>query len=332
MSDGSKQDRQEFGTDIGEVRHEPKPPHGPHSWSLRLYVLAVVCFPFLVIVATPIWMSLPVFARHAQYAYLADTGYGMRLKHADCDVVVYGDSTALIGVVPRVIEQRTGLKTCNLAEVAGIQMINGLLVPDTYLKNNRPPKFVVFNYAPENLTPATRWKEVSTYEGVFFALKYRPDAAFWEARLRDPNGFISDMELGFRTGVQWLFRPKLPEDLLQIRETTHGRVPEPGKPFTSCPEVLAVRAPDTAYLASLRQRYGVDGTKVLIDVTPTPACDPSRPFYLQRLTPGLIDNTLGTLPLAMYTDSGRLHTTDAGAEEISERIADQILRAEGSIR
>jgi hypothetical protein len=328
LSDGSKQDRQEFGTDIGEVRHEPK----PHGWSLRLYVLAVVCFPFLLIVGTIVWMSLPVYANRAHYAYLADTGYGMRLKHADCDVVVYGDSTALVGIEPKVIEERTGLKTCNLAEVAGVQMVNGLIVLDTYLKNNRAPQFIVFNYAPENLTPATSWKEVSTFEGDFFALKYRSDAVFWRTFLSEPNELITDAELGFRTGVQWLFTPKLPASLLQIRDSSHGRVPEPAPLLTACPAVIAERTPDAAWLASLRQKYGTDGTKVLIDVTPMPPCDPSLAFYRQRLTPAVIDNSVGTLQLGMYTDSGRLHTTDAGAAEISQRIAEQILRAKGSMR
>ncbi len=325
MSDGSQQDRQEFGTDIGEVRHEPH----VSRWQLRLYVFAVVAFPFVLIVGTLFWMSLPVYARHAQYPYLADTGYGMRLKHADCDVVVYGDSTALVGVVPKVIEERTGLKTCNVAEVAGVQVTNGMMVLDTYLQNNRAPRFIVFTYAPENLNDAVNWTEVSTFEGEFFRLKYRPDAAFWKASLRDPNELITDAELGFRTGVQWLFKSKLPDDILQIRDTTHGRVPEPGPAFTSCPPVLAVRAPDPKWLGYLRQRYGVNGTRVLVDVTPTPACDPSRSFYEQRFTPGLIDNTLGTMPLEMYTYTGRLHTTDAGAEEISRRIAEQILQVEG---
>jgi hypothetical protein len=328
LSDGSQQDRQEFGTDIGEVRHEPHRP----GWQLRFYVLAVVAFPFLLIAGTLLWMMMPVYAHRAHYAYLADTGYGMRLKHADCDVVIYGDSTTLVGIEPRIIEQLTGLKTCNIAEVAGVQVVNGLMILDTYLQHNRPPKFIVFNYAPENLNDAKNWTEVSTFEGDFFRLQYRPDWAFWKANLHDPNELITAAELGFRTGVEWLVKPPLPTSVLQTRDISHGRVPEQGPAFTSCPPVLAMRAPDVAYLSELRRRYGVNGTRVLIDVTPTPACDPSRAFYEQRLTPGLIDNQLGTMPLAMYTYTGRLHTTDAGAAEISRRIAEQVLKAEGGGR
>jgi hypothetical protein len=297
------------------------------GWRLRAYVLALMVTPFLLIAATLFWMSRPVYLQRAHYAYLADMGWGMKLHHADCDVVVYGDSTALTGIEPHVIEQITGLKTCNLSEVAGVQVINGLMELDTYLENNRRPKFIVFQYAPENFTDPANWKEVSNFEGAVFRLQFHPDMAYLRFVLHDPADLITDAELGFRTGVQWLVTPKLSESLLKTRDASHGRVPENGPAFTSCPGVIAVRAPDSAWIAELRARYGVGGTRVLMDVTPTPACDASRSFYEAKIAPGMLDNTLGTMPLALYTNTGRLHSTDAGALEISRRIAAQILEA-----
>jgi hypothetical protein len=322
LSDGSELDRQEFGTDIGEVRHEPA------RRGLRLYVAVLLATPFVLIVATVFWMSRPVYLEHAQYAYLADMGYGMQLRHADCDVLVYGDSTALIGVEPRVIEQMTGLKTCNIAEVAGVQVTNGLMVLDTYLEHNRRPRYVVFEYAPENFNDPANWTEVSTFEGEVFRLQFRPDAAFARSVLHDPDEIITDAELGLRTGLQWLVTPKLPAATLNIRQTSHGRVPEPGPQFTECPPVLAERPPDAQWIAALRQKYAVGGTRVLVDVTPAPACDPTRPFYDERFKPGMLDNTLGTLPLDLYAYTGRLHTNDAGAVELSRRIGEQIVQHE----
>jgi hypothetical protein len=321
LSDSSQQDRRVYGIDIGEVRHEPV----ARPWKLRLYVTALLLAPVVMLAGTVLWMMLPAYRLHAQYAYLADTGYGMRLRGADCDVVVYGDSTAMTGVEPHVIEQRTGLKTCNIAEVAGVQVVDGMMVLDTYLRHNRPPQFIVFQYAPENLNPAKNWNEVSTFEGVFLRLQYRPDAAFWREMLRHPDELIGDAELGFRTGVEWLFKPRLPAAVLDARDTSHGRLPERGPAFTSCPGIVSLRAPDLAWLAGLRSRYGVHGTRVLIDVTPLPPCDVSRSFYAPRATPGVVDNVLGTLPMTQYTDTGRLHMTDAGAAVMSSQIADQIL-------
>jgi hypothetical protein len=80
------------------------------------------------------------------------------------------------------------------------------------------------------------------------------------------------------------------------------------------------------WLATLRSTYGVDGTHVLIDVTPMPPCDEGLPFYRTHLA-GLTDNTVDTLPIGDYNTSGRLHTTELGTTALSERIADQIAAA-----
>ena len=60
----------------------------------------------------------------------------------------------MVGVIPQVIEQRTGLTACNIAEVAGVQSINGMAVTDAYLQHNQRPKYIVFLYAPEKLDRA----------------------------------------------------------------------------------------------------------------------------------------------------------------------------------
>ena len=282
--------------------------------------------PFLLVLGTLFWMSTGAYLHHVQYSYLANSGYGMRLRNANCQIVINGDSTAMVGAIPQVIEQRTGLKTCNIAEVAGVQRVNGFMVPDIYLAYNARPKFLVFLYAPENLVDASKWHEVADFEGYFFRLQFHPDRSLLRFAIKNPTTLIAVAELGLRTGVQWLFLPPLPPEKLHAREMSGGRMPEPAQPLTECPEVFARREPDAAWLAGIRQRYGVEGTTVLIDTTPTPECDTTFNLYRAWLKPGMVDESLGTLPIGMYTNSGRLHTTDAGAEVLSERLADQIVK------
>ena len=38
-----------------------------------------------------------------------------------------------VGVPPSVIQDATELKTCNISEVADVQVVNGMMVLDTYL-------------------------------------------------------------------------------------------------------------------------------------------------------------------------------------------------------
>jgi hypothetical protein len=319
LSDHSQDDRRAFGIDTGEVRHEPMAARG----RLRGYVAALLLTPFVLLIGTTFWMTTEVYRNHSVYRHLVGTGYGMRLHGADCDVVVYGDSSALVGVDPAAIEQHTGLKTCNIAEIAGVQEVNGMIVPDTYLENNKRPRYMVFLYVPENLNDASKWTEVSTFEGIFFRLQMRPDRAFWKTMAKHPEAITAVAEGGLRTGVQGLFsRPP------HVREQLQGRLPEPGPVLTECIPAFAVRAPDAGWIQHLRQRYGVGGTRVLVDVMPEPPCDATRSFYDAQLAPGMVDNQLGTLPLSMYANTGRLHVNDDGAQMVSLMIAAQIVKAE----
>lgn len=319
MTDASQRDRQEFGLDLTEVRHEPL----ASPWRLRLYVAILCVFPFAFVLFTLWWVTTDSYLRRIPYPYIVDTGYGSRLQHADCDVVIDGDSTALVGVLPRIIQQRTGLKTCNIAEVAGIKVVNGMMVLDDYLAHNRRPRYIVFVFAPENLTHPSRWAFVSDFEGWFYRIRFHRDAGFWRRFLQDPNGSLANVELSFRDGVEWLPKSPLPPALEHERDHNGGHVTEPGTTLTHCSNDTIYRQPDPAWLDFLRRTYAVGGTRVLINVMPMPACDEGLPFYRTRLA-GLIDNTVDTLPINDYTTSGRLHTNDTGTAALSERIAAQL--------
>jgi hypothetical protein len=144
---------------------------------------------------------------------------------------------------------------------------------------------------------------------------------------RRPSEIITDAELGFRTGVQWLVIRSLPASELHERDLTQGHVAEPGEVLTHCPADEERRAPDLAWIEHLRRTYGVNGTRVLVDVMPEPPCDPTRAFYNGMLAPNSVDNGLGTLPLNVYTRTGRLHVNDEGARMLSAEIAGQIVQA-----
>ena len=322
MTDASQRDRQEFGTDLTEVRHEPL----ASPWRLRLYVAALVLFPFALILFTFWWVTTDSYLRHIPYPYIVDTGYGSKLQHADCDVVIDGDSTALVGVLPRIIEQRTGLKTCNISEVAGIKLVNGMMVLDDYLAHNRRPQYLVFVFAPENFNNPAGWTFISDFEGWFYRIRFHRDAAFWRRTLRFPDNSFANAELAFRNGIEWLLKRPMPPALEHERDLNDGHVSEAGTPLTHCAADTIIRPPDPAWLSHLRSTYGVGGTHVLIDVTPMPGCDEGLPFYRAHLS-GLTDNAVDTLPIGDYNSSGRLHTNDLGTAALSERIADQLAAA-----
>ncbi len=67
---------------------------------------------------------------------------------ADTDVLIIGDSSALMGIDPRVIEARTALRTESLALVAFAHVHGFADALDFYLGHQPPPRLVVLGMAP----------------------------------------------------------------------------------------------------------------------------------------------------------------------------------------
>ena len=320
MSDTQHTEREADGLAIGEVRRQP----AASRTQLRWYVAFVTLAPFAVMIGALCWMATPGYARRSKDPYFQAIGYGRQLHNAGCQVVIEGDSTAMTGVIPKIIEQRTGLKTCNIAEIAGVQVINGMASLDQFLQNNPRPQFLVFLYVPENLRPPQNWTTVARFEGVYYRERFFPVTSFLKLIVQQPEEVIGYGELGLRTGIQSLLK-SAPPDFMQMRIADEGRFRISGETMVDCSTYgLMLNQPDMPWLTHLRQTYSQGGTKVLIDATPEPPCDPSRPFYAKVLTPAVVDNGLATLPVDSYTLGGLLHVNDAGAHLLSEQLANQI--------
>jgi len=319
---------------IGLTEPHTEPSFPPRT--LQGYVAALLLLPFLFLAACFALMRSDFLIRHTHNTYLANMGYGLQLRNADCQVLIYGDSSAMVGVDPETITQRTGLSACNIAEFAGMTMVNDFLVVDRYLQRNPRPRYLVFVFAPENLAPYPTWQ----YVGIFEALvaRFREDSIpnllrFW---YRHPTEVTGTLENAARFALTWGSQHPLPASTFQQRENTRGRFPDPGKPLTHCSTDARPHPPDPAWLQDLRTRYSTNdakgGTTVLIDVTPVPTCDPALATYATQLAPSLnlIDNRFHTDPVEWYSNSGRLHMEPIGIAHLSNEIADQILAKQAS--
>ena len=148
MSDGSRVEGSDSSADI-----EDNSLKSPTSrLRLQAYVFLMLLIPALFLAsAIPIVRSKS-FPVESGDPFLLNPDYAFSLKHVDCDVVIYGDSTALTGLDPTVVSRATGLSACNIAQAQSILHILGMLALDTYLKNNAPPKYIVMQFAPETLS------------------------------------------------------------------------------------------------------------------------------------------------------------------------------------
>lgn len=297
----------------------------PTAIRLRLYfyLLPLIGAPFLLLAAAVLILPSQWFALHSQNTYLVNLAYGAKLNGADCQVLVYGDSSAMIGIDPSVIRARTGLSTCNIAEFQPMTMLNGTMLLDTYLEHNAPPRFLVFLFAPEDLDPQSQH-----HNGPFEAIVYRMRQPhrltnFLALALHHPNELISWVEQGLRFTLVNLFSKPASPEVQHLRDRTNGQLPMSSPTRTACDSLLRDSPPDKTWIAGLRSKYGQGRTTVLVDATPLATCDPSLSFFQQQL-PGVIDNRLKTLPVSAYNVDGRLHVNANGSALLSNMLADQI--------
>ncbi|MGA2564133.1 MAG: hypothetical protein ABSF96_11280, partial [Steroidobacteraceae bacterium] len=99
----------------------------------QVYVLAVVLMPLLFLLSSIPIVRSASFPALSGDPFLLNPDYAFSLKHVDCEVVIFGDSTAVTGVDPLTVHGVTNLKTCNIGQSRSALEILGTLALDTYL-------------------------------------------------------------------------------------------------------------------------------------------------------------------------------------------------------
>ncbi|ADW67554.1 hypothetical protein [Granulicella tundricola] len=148
------------------AKEEAFPASSSRRRSLVLYLLPLILVPYLLLLIALFLVPSRWLAVRSGNTYLANLGYGATLHHADCQIVVYGDSTAMVGIDPAVLRERTGLSACNIAEFEGMTILNGTMIVDQYLAQNQRPKYLVFLYTPEDFQPESQRAMVGMFEGL----------------------------------------------------------------------------------------------------------------------------------------------------------------------
>jgi hypothetical protein len=292
---------------------------------LYAYVAPLILAPALILLLAILVVPTQWFAEHSGDPFLVTLGYGAQLRNADCRILIYGDSTAMIGVNPDVIQRRTGMSTCNIAETEGMSMINGTMVLDQFLEHNSHPQFIVFLYAPEDLDPQSQRGNtlVSTFEAVTYRLRQPNKLMSVVALMRHPEDFFSWAIHGARWAMDSISAKPLPPEIRLGRFKTHGQASLKDPLMTSCSALPSINPPNRAWVNSLRSKYTVNGTTVLVDAMLLPVCDPGLGYYQRELS-GVIDNRLDPLPVRDYHSGGR-HVNPTGSVPLSGMIADQVM-------
>ena len=310
-----------------EKSTSPLPDFKHHSRSRQPYViycLAIALVPVIAAIAALLIARSSWYIRHQNNSYIAISDYAFTLRDYNCDVVIFGDSSAMTGISPAVIEAVTSLRTCNIAQPIPVLAITGNLALDTYLKNNTRPRFLVFQFTPPNFSSKGPNGTLDG-EGALQLVRHKLDLQTCLLFTRHVVQALDFSEFILRTALLGRDRAKGTYDRswAEIR-ATHGLFTAPGPPLENCGASLEMREPNPAWVRQLRSEYSQQGTHVLIYAAPLPACDITYDYYSKALAQ-YTDDRLQLFSIHMFNEAN--HFTREGAELNSKHIARDIVRA-----
>ena len=251
---------------------------------------------------------------------------GFQLHDTSCDVLIYGDSTASIGLDPRVIHATTGLSACNISAVRPVVDDLGLVPVDAFLEKNPKPRFLVLHFGPELFYRKVSWDHSSPGAPIVMLLRDMPKSEAIAAVLRHPGGAMQFVQFIFQNRLR---RPG-PDDerrhqayLKQIIawQASGGLLSIDGVAQTNCamPPATLYGPLDVKWIAGLRSKYQAMGIHVIVEASAVPTCDPQLAKFQQELKPYL-DAPVETLPIQVFY-AGNRHTNAAGTRQMSQRLA-----------
>ena len=158
---------------------------------LRRYLAGMVAAPLLVLCFTA-WATMqPWFLLHDNYDFGRVMGYGLQLKGMRCQVVIYGDSTAMADVDPKLITARTGLTACNIAETRPVEDMVGVDFPlDEYLAHNQQPRYLVTAWTPSTFNFDRSRMSKPHHDGYVYALQFDHGWWFWKGALMHLDSYL----------------------------------------------------------------------------------------------------------------------------------------------
>ncbi len=243
-----------------------------HAWP-RTFVLATLVLyllPFALV-------RIPSFERWGGSAFGPALDYAYNLPHQDADIVIFGDSSAAVGIDPRQLSAALGLKAINLPNTGASLHVVGDASLRRYLALNKPPRLIVLYFAAWNLDYAHEPAGPRIYEGEEILAR--------RGSLREIAGFVRKNPLESLRFPLRFYLTNLPNALRQVvrREDPVGEVAatqgysdplfrRPPLPAPcEIPAELLRQVPLTT-AQTLIETYRSPRTQVLFVVAPMPAC------------------------------------------------------------
>ncbi len=248
---------------------------GPGRTYLRYFLLACI-LPLIGFVS-----AFPLVCSRS-YEQWGETQWGPELEFPyapgtpDGDVVIFGDSSAFLGIDPRIINAELGIHSVVLPSTVGSLPVIGDSPLRSYLAHHQKPKLIVLYFSAWNLD----FQHVSKgrlFEGEEMMMRHATWGEVAQFTLHHPLEMAE-----FPLRLYATFGPKMVSAILHHKDRTHdiatalGHAPYiatfgPLTDLCRIPRSLLDQHGDSS-VEELRRKYAADGTKVVVYLAPVPAC------------------------------------------------------------
>lgn len=202
--------------------------------------------------------------------------YAYSPRPQNADVVIFGDSSAFIGIDPRLMNASLGIQSLVLPDSVGSIPVTGDMPLRSYLAHNRPPRLLVLYFSPWNMDfgQIARFEQ---FEGQEMLLRHGSWPEIWAfARQQPAELLVFPWRLYSTFGSKML--------VAVLHHVDREKTVEQALGHSDYPPVVPPLAPDclipdsylqktgTASVVELARRYETPETRVLVYVAPVPAC------------------------------------------------------------
>lgn len=240
------------------------------------YLVWLAVLPAFVYLAGFVLVRMPGYERLRGSSWGPILDYGFQTAGQNADVVIFGDSSALLAVDPTLMSQQIGMRIINLPNTIGSLPVIGDMTLRRYLMTNRPPKLIIFYFCAWDLD-YERTKGSQLFEGeemlarhgslkqiADFGFHHPSELFYFPFRVYSGFGPMSLLNAVHSTN-------SLPE-VVAHRGHVANHLPYPPLDGDCMLPALDISVQGNASVGDLMKRYSTSYTATMLYLAPVPAC------------------------------------------------------------
>jgi hypothetical protein len=260
------------------------------------YFLALFALPIVLYVCPFAAVRMPSYGRWSRTIDFPNLEFAFNTSGQNADVVIYGDSTAKIGIDPSQMSAALNLKVLDLPRSYSTLLVDDDLPLRRYVKANKPPRLIVFYFAPWNFDYGNDNSDRKPlYNGMEMLVRHGTADEIWAFAKANPL-YMMQFPLMFysvNANLTAFDREAVNKQIRQVI-TTNGHMDIDLYNVMHCgptcviPQGLIGRM-RFEWVRKMSEKYRTEQTKVMYFAAPIPACVNAQ---------AVIDHASGVLPAA----------------------------------